>query len=218
MKIEIWSDFTCPWCYIAKLNLEEALRNKNIQVEYIYHSYQTVPKGYYPMGESFSIYEIARRSGMSNKQAVKKAKLIEDIGKKSGVSLNMNDVKMTDTSNVHRLLQLAHEYDCQDAFMMESYRVVFVEGQNIGDKNVLKELAAGVGIPEHAVDLLLESDNYLEEVQQDLDDAHTQNISGVPYYLFNDSESLYGAQAIDAFRKIINRVDNKTVPNGTYQL
>lgn len=214
MKIEIWSDFTCPWCYIGKLNLEEALKDKNIQVEYIYHSYQTVPQGYYPMGESFSIYEIAKRGGMSDRQAIKKAELIENMGKESGVVLNMNDVKMTDTTNAHRLLQLVQEYDCQDAFMMNSYHAIFVNGQNIGDKKVLQELAAGVGIPKQAVDSLLESNNYLKQVQHDIKDGHAKNISGVPYYLFDDSDSLYGSQPVEAFRKIINKTNDKNVLKG----
>ena len=81
MKIEIWSDFTCPWCYIAKATLDQALKENNMQAEYIYHTYQTVPQGYYPKGKSFSIYEIAKKSDMDINQAIQKAALIEKMGK-----------------------------------------------------------------------------------------------------------------------------------------
>ena len=210
MKIEIWSDFTCPWCYIAKATLDQALKENNMQTEYIYHSYQTVPQGYYPKGKSFSIYEIAKKSGMDINQAIQKAALIEKMGKEAGISLNMNDVKMTDTTNAHRLLKLAHEYNLQDAFMMASYEMVFTSGGDLSNKEVLKELALGVGLPDNHVMSLLDSDIYAEDVMNDIKSARKKGISGVPYFQFNGNQSLYGAQPIEAFQNILDKYDSPT--------
>ncbi len=207
MKIEIWSDFTCPWCYVAKATLEQALNESNIQAEYIYHSYQTLPQGYYPKGMSFSIYEIANKSGMDNNQAVQKAELIETMGKEAGISLNMNDVKMTDTTNAHRLLKLAHQFNLQDAFMMASYRMVFTEGGDLSNKEQLITLAVSVGMPKIEIVSLLDSDLYTQDVISDIHTTRRKRISGVPYFLFSGNQCLYGAQPIEAFRNVLAKID-----------
>lgn len=209
MKIDIWSDFTCPWCYIGKINLEKALSEEKIEADFIYHSYQTVPAGYYSSGKSYSIYEIAQRNGMSKEQTVQKTVMIEKMGKEAGVILNMSQVKMTDTTNAHRLLQLADKYRCQDAFMMESYRLIFTEGADIGDINTLKKIAVQTGISEQDVNTLFETNNYLNQVQNDVKRASDNNITGVPYFLINDMDSLYGAQPVAAFKSIINKTERQ---------
>lgn len=214
MKIDIWSDFTCPWCYIGKINLEKALKKENILVEYVYHSFQTVVKGYYPIGKSYSIYEIAQKEGMTKAQSIQKANLIEKMGKEAGVVLNMKDLKMTDTTNAHRLLQLAHKYGCQDAFMMESYCAVFTEGANIGDADVLKRLAVHAGMPEKEVITLLETDNYIKQVHADILNAKKSMITGVPYYLFDNTDSIYGSQPVEAFQRVISKIQDKKVSIG----
>ena len=208
MIIDIWSDFTCPWCYIGKLNLESALKAENIQAKFIYHSYQTVPQGFYPLDKSFSIYEIAQKSGMSKKQALKKAQMIEDMGKKAGVVLNMNAVRMTDTTNAHRILQLALKYNCQDKFMMEGYRAIFVEGEDIGNIDILKSLAVKTGIPEQEVSKLFKSDIYIDQVREDIKNTHFNKISGVPYFKFNNVDKIYGSQPIESFQKVIRKIEN----------
>lgn len=214
MKIDIWSDFTCPWCYIGKVNLDRALKEHKIEPEFVYHSFQTVPQGYYPVGKSFSIYEVAQKGGMTHKQAIQKAELIEGMGKEAGILLNMKDVRMTDTTNAHRCLQLARKYGCQDAFMMASYRAVFAEGVDIGDTDVLKRLAIQSGIPEQELAELLESDLYLEQVQTEIAHAGKKQITGVPYYLFNDKDSLYGSQPVEAFASVISKTENRDMSTG----
>lgn len=214
MRIDIWSDFTCPWCYIGKMNLDEALKERGVEAEYVYHSFQTVPQGYYPAGKSFTIYEVAENGGMTKEQAIQKAELIERMGRAAGVTLNMKDVRMTDTTNAHRCLQLAEKYGCQDAFMMASYRAVFTEGANIGDPNVLKRLAVQSGMPEQEVEKLLESDLYLEQVREDIAQARERQITGVPYFLFDGKNSLYGSQPVEAFAAAIDDTENENMPVG----
>lgn len=187
-KIDIWSNFTCPWCYIGKINLDKALKKENVEVEYVYHSFQTVDRAFYPERKAYSIHEVAKMGGISKAQSIQKAGLIEKMGKDAGAILNMNDVKMTETTNAHRLLQLAKNYNCQDEFMMESYRAVFEDGAYIGDKYVLKKLAVQVGMPEKEVITVLESDQYLDQVNADIVDARKRMIFGVPYYLFDNND------------------------------
>lgn len=214
MKIDIWSDFTCPWCYIGKVNLDKALKEHKTEAELIYHSFQTVPRGYYPPGKSFSIYEVAEKGGMTRRQAIQKAELIEDMGREAGIVLNMKAVRMTDTTNAHRCLQLAGKYDCQDAFMMASYHAVFTDGADIGDTDVLKRLAIQSGIPEQEVTELLESDLYLEQVQAEIAHAEKKQITGVPYYLFDDKDSLYGSQPVEAFASVISKTESRDMSTG----
>lgn len=206
MRIDIWSDFTCPWCYIGKMNLDKALKEEHIQGEFVYHSFQTVPAGYYPKGASFSIFEVAEKEGMTKGQALQKAELIERMGKEAGIILNMKDVKMTDTTHAHRLLHLAQKHGCQDKFMMLSYRKIFCEGADIGKPEVLRRIAAYAGIPEEETEALLETDEYLEQVRGDRVDMRGKGITGVPYFVFPDRENLYGAQPVEAFRQAVRKI------------
>lgn len=214
MRIDIWSDFTCPWCYVGKMNLDTALKERGVEAEYVYHSFQTVPQGYYPAGKSFSIFEVAEGEGMTKGQALQRAEMIEQMGRAAGVVLNMKDVRMTDTTNAHRCLQLAGKYGCQDVFMMASYRAVFTEDANIGDSNVLKRLAVQSGIPEQEVEKLLESDLYLDQVRADIVQARERRITGVPYFLLDGESSLYGSQPVEAFAGAISNMKNEDMPVG----
>lgn len=214
MRIDIWSDFTCPWCYIGKMNLDKALQEERIQGEFVYHSFQTVPAGYYPKGASFSIFEVAEREGMTKEQALQKAELIERMGKEAGIALNMKDVKMTDTTDAHRLLHLAQKHGCQDEFMMASYRAIFAEGADIGRPEVLRRIASCAGIPEEETETLLEMDEYLEQVYRDRVDAKEKGITGVPYFTFPDGESLHGAQPAEVFSQAVRNTHSEAEAMG----
>lgn len=206
MRIDIWSDFTCPWCYIGKMNLDKALKEEYIQGEFVYHSFQTVPAGYYPKGVSFSIFEVAEKEGMTKKQALQKAEMIERMGKEVGIVFNMKDVKMTDTTYAHRLLHLAQKHDCQDKFMMQSYHEIFCEGTDIGKPKALRRIATYAGIPKEETETLLETDEYLDQVYRDQADIREKYITGVPYFVFPNGENLYGAQPVEAFHQAIRKI------------
>lgn len=206
MRIDIWSDFTCPWCYIGKMNLDKVLREEHIQDVFVYHRFQIVPAGYYLKGVPFSIFEVAEKEGMTEWQALQKAELIERMGKEAGLILNMKDVKMTDTTHAHRLLHLAQKYGWQDKFMMQSYHEIFVEGTDIGKPEALRRIAAYAGIPEEETKTLLETDEYLEQVRRDRVDMRGKYITGVPYFVFPDGENLCGVQPVEVFRQAIRKI------------
>lgn len=200
MKIEVWSDFVCPFCYIGKRNMEQALDKAGIKdkVEIIYKSFQLNP-------DSKKVYEesideiIAKKYGMSVEQAAASNKNIIQAAKNVGLEYNFDDIKPTNTFDAHRLSHYAKEEGKMDAFTEAMMRNYFIDALNISDEEVLLNVIREIGLDVEKAKAILNSDEYTDAISFDLGEARNFGISGVPFFVFDRKAALSGAQPIEAF-------------------
>jgi predicted DsbA family dithiol-disulfide isomerase len=195
MKIEIWSDFACPFCYIGKKRFEAALnqfKHKN-QVEVIYKAYQLNPNA--PKYMSGSSYETVSKSQyLTIEQVKQRFKMISDHAKTAGLAFNYDIIQMTNTFDAHRLLKWANEFGEAELLTERLMAAYFTEGKNLSDFQTLSELAAEIGLDPVLAHQMLEEGRYAEVVKFDQREANSIGVQGVPFFVINRTYGVSGAQ------------------------
>lgn len=207
MKIEVWSDFVCPFCYIGKRNMELAIEQLGLQddVEIVYKSFQLNPEAKKSYEESIDEI-IAKKYGMSLEQAKTNNQRIISAAKDVGLDYNFDDIKPTNTFDVHRLSHYAREEGKMDEFTELMMKRYFVQAYNISDEDVLLDVVDKVGLDRVRAKEILESDEYSEDISTDIGEASHFGISGVPFFIFDRKAALSGAQPVEAFVETINKL------------
>jgi predicted DsbA family dithiol-disulfide isomerase len=210
MKIDIWSDISCPYCYIGKRHLEAALETfpHKDQVEVIWHSFELDREA--PLKSKETLYErIGRKYGVSAEQAKANTTQVATTGKAAGLDIDFDKVVPTNTFNAHRLVHLANSEGKQDAMKERLFKAYFIEGKNVGDKDTLQALATEVGIDATKV---LSNDTYTAEVRKDEQSAETIGIRGVPFFVFDFKYAISGAHPVKAFEQTLQKVWDEAQP------
>jgi predicted DsbA family dithiol-disulfide isomerase len=200
MKIEVWSDIACPFCYIGKKNFELALdqfpHKDEIDIEY--KSFELDP--YAPKEQNQNVHEmLASKYGVTMERAKEMNQSVVDRGAETGIKFNMDKVIPTNTFDANRLLHLAKEFGKQPQMADRLFEAYFVEGKNISDMPTLRKLAQDVGIESPDFDLMLSSDKYTLGVRKDEQAAEELGLSGVPAFVVADKYLISGAQSPKAF-------------------
>ncbi|MCX8046505.1 MAG: DsbA family oxidoreductase [Anoxybacillus gonensis] len=207
MKIEVWSDFVCPFCYIGKRRLEEALSSfpHRENVEIIFRSFELDPNA--KKETSLSIHEmIAQKYGIFVDEA-KRANA--DIGKQAealGLTFRFETMKPTNTFDAHRLAQYAKEKGKLDEVVERLFYAYFTESKRISDRNVLLELAEAGGVDRKEAEAVLDSERYAEQVRNEEAIAAQLGVRGVPFFVLNQKYAISGAQPVDVFRQALEQV------------
>lgn len=207
MKIEVWSDFVCPFCYIGKRRLEEALASFPYRenVEVVFRSFELDPHA--KKETPFSIHEmIAQKYGISVEEA-KRANA--DIGKQAealGLTFRFETMKPTNTFDAHRLAQYAKEKGKLDEVVERLFYAYFTESKRISDRDVLLELAEAAGLDRKETEAVLDSERYAEQVRNEEAIAAQLGIRGVPFFVLNQKYAISGAQPVDVFRQALEKV------------
>ncbi len=204
MLIEMWTDFTCPFCYIGKKNLDDAIKNLGLEVEIEYHSFQTYAQC--PKNSTDCIYDVALKNGMSLKQAQDKAKYIEDLARVSGLDFKMDNVIMTNTFDAHRLTLFAKEKGLDIEMTTKILNAVFIGGKSVGNFEVLATLASEIGLDYNEVISMLESDEMTSNVNDEISSAIKLGVSGVPYFVIDKKHRFSGTMPIENFEKILSQM------------
>lgn len=207
MKIEVWSDFMCPFCYIGKRRLEIALNkfeHRN-EVELVFRSFELDPTSQKKFDEN--IHEIiAKKYGISVEQAEASNNQIVKQAKAIGLDYNFDNLIPTNTFDAHRLTHYAKTEGKMNELAERILKAYFIDSLNISDYEVLADLADEVGINSDKALQVLESDEYGVEVRKDEESASKLKISGVPYFLFNNKYAVSGAQQPELFLEILEKV------------
>jgi predicted DsbA family dithiol-disulfide isomerase len=195
MKVEIWSDVVCPWCYIGKRRFESALASfgHRADVELIWRSFELDPSAPAVRPESTAEH-LAAKYGMSREQAAANQDRLVKLGVEDGLEYRFDISRSGNTFNAHRLLHLALERGLQDAAKERLMRAYFTEGEPIGDPATLVRLLAEVGVPEADAQAVLDSDQYADAVRADEAEARDLGISGVPFFVIDRRYGVSGAQ------------------------
>lgn len=206
MEIVIWSDFVCPFCYIGKRRLEEALDKfpYRERVNVRFKSYELTPHA--PKEPSKVIHEIlAEKYGMSIEQAKAANVSIGEQAKAAGLLFNFENMKPVNTLDAHRLAKFAAERGKGAEITERLLKAYFTDSLPISDGNVLAEIASEVGLNREEVTLFLKGNCLTEEVRADEEEARTLGVQGVPFFVFNSKYAVSGAQPVEVFASVLQK-------------
>lgn len=213
MKVQIWSDVMCPFCYIAKNNFEKAVKQLpfagEIKVEW--KSFQLDPELKETSGNKTFGQYLMERKGFSSPQTDQFLKQLSDMGRNSGVDFNHDRTFVANTFSAHKLLHLAKSYVKDNEMEELLFRALFEDGKNIADTDLLVSLAEQLGIDIEEAKEAITSDRFEYDVKQDVLEANNLGISGVPFFILNNKYSVSGAQPVDAFVSALTKTYTETV-------
>lgn len=207
MKIEVWSDFVCPFCYIGKRNMELAIEQAGIKedVEIVYKSFQLNPNGKKHYDESIDSI-IAKKYGMSIEQAAKSNRQIIEAAKQVGLDFNFDIIQPTNTFDAHRLSHYAKSEGKMNEYTEVLMKNYFTEGLNISDTVVLLTAIDAIGLDRVEGERILEGTDYSEDIDFDVNEATNFGINGVPFFVFDRKAAVSGAQPVEAFLNTFNKL------------
>ena len=206
MKIEIWSDVTCTYCYKAKRNFESALsqfKNKD-KLEIIWRSFELAP-GLKTDPNKLLPRFLQELQGISLEQAYEMIDHVTDSVKEVGLEYNLNKAIPANTFNAHRLSHFAKTRGIQDKMEERMFKAYFMEGKNIDDIPTLIELAEETGLNAAEAKNILETAIYTDEVNRDLAEARQSGITSVPAYIFNEKTRVSGVQQSHVYLEILEK-------------
>jgi predicted DsbA family dithiol-disulfide isomerase len=209
MRIEIWSDVVCPWCYIGKRRLEEALAAfpHRDQVEIRWRSYQLDPSA--PREATESMAEvIGRKYGGGLAGAHQMMQQVQEVAAEVGLDYSrMAESLRVNTVDAHRLLHLAGERgtEVQGELKEALLRAYFVELRDVADHDELVAIATAAGLEETDVRRVLGSDEHLADVQADIEAAQDLGAGGVPFFVVDRRYGISGAQPVEVFTRTLEQ-------------
>jgi predicted DsbA family dithiol-disulfide isomerase len=206
MKVDIWSDVACPWCYICKRRIEGALArfDHHDQVEVVWHSYQLDPDA--PRTSEKTLNEIlAKKYGRSLAQAAAMNDRVSGIAAQDGLEYHLEKAQYGNTFDAHRLIHLAAAHNLQDAMEERLFKAYFTDGAALGDHETLVKLASEVGIDADEARTVLANDTYADDVRADIQRAGRLGIQGVPFFAINEKHGISGAQPSDVLKEVFEQ-------------
>ncbi len=210
IKIDIWSDVACPWCYIGKRKLENGLEEyaqsaDALPVEIEYHSFELSPDTPVDFEGSTTDY-LAARKGMPVAQVEQMLDRVTGIASSVGLDYDFDAVKHTNTVKAHQLIHYAKARGKQLEAKERLLKAYFVDGQHVGRVDDLADLAAEIGLDRDDVVRSLEADEYLADVHADQRQAVAYGIQGVPFFVIDGKYGVSGAQDAAAFVQVLSQV------------
>jgi predicted DsbA family dithiol-disulfide isomerase len=208
IKIQVWSDFVCPFCYISKRNLELAIEETGRNVEIELMSYELDPNC--DDSSSLSIAEVvAKKYDMSIESAKRNNERIRQLAESSGIFFKFDTMKQANSRNAHRIFQYAKSVGKDKKFAEILFDAYFENGIHINNKRYLVGLALLAGLNETKTKEIIESDLFNELVDRDIELAKKYSINKVPYFIIDDKIHLSGTQTVSEFINILNRINEK---------
>jgi len=202
MKIEIWSDYACPFCYIGEKRLEKALAaipEKNIEV--IFKSFELDPAA--PKNvTSNTVDRFAEKYGLTKTEAAEHIEQISEMGRAEGIEFNYASTLYTNTFDALRLTKFAQEKG-HNEIISKLFDAYFTKNLELSNFDVLKKIAAECGLDSAEVENFLNSDKYAAEVRADEMQAARYGIHGVPFFIVGEKYTLSGAQPAKILQQAI---------------
>jgi predicted DsbA family dithiol-disulfide isomerase len=210
IKIDVWSDIACPWCYIGKRNLESGLAAASADedapvVEVEFHSFELSPDTPVDFEGGEADY-LAQHKGISAEQAAGMLERVTGVAKEAGLSYRFDLLRHTNTVKAHELLHFAKENGRQAQLAERLMSAYFTEGRHLGREDELASLAAEAGLDADAAREALRSGRYLPAVRADQAQATAYGINGVPFFVIDGTYGVSGAQPAEAFSQIVRQI------------
>ena len=200
MKVEIWSDLVCPFCYIGKRKFEHALEQfehgNDIGIQW--RSFELQP-GLQTDGSKNQYEHLAESKGWTLEYSKQVHDQLTKKAKEEGLSYHFDKAIPANTFNAHRLSHLAGEHDLQDEAEERLFAAHFTEGKNIDDNQTLVQLGVEIGLPEDEIRGMLQGNVYADDVERDKVAAREVGVQGVPFFVVNNKYAISGAQPSEVF-------------------
>ncbi len=206
MRIDIWSDVVCPWCYIGKRRLEAALADFEHadEVEIHFHSYELDPAAPKVASER-TLEALGRKYGGGVEGARRMMDQVEAAAAGEGLLFRLGETMHVNTSDAHRVLHLAADHGVQGALKEALLAAHFTRAENVSDTDVLVRHAVAAGLEESRVREVLSSDEYADAVEADIRQAASLGATGVPFVVVDGKYGVPGAQPADVFGQVLQR-------------
>jgi len=212
MKVNIWSDVRCPFCYIGKRKFEIALekfQHKN-EVEVEWQSFELDPN-LVTEKDVNALDHLAEIKGISKAKAKEMNEYVAKVAKEVGLDFNFEKVVVANSFNAHRLIQFAKPKGLGNEAEEALFKAHFIEGKNIDDNETLVQTAVFIGLDENETREMLASVAFAKEVKQDEMQAQDFGIRGVPFFVLNDKYAVSGAQSPETFLQALEQTWKESV-------
>jgi len=206
MKVEIWSDVMCPFCYIGKRKFEAALgtfENRD-NIEIVWKSFQLQP-GLKTDPSKSTVQHLAESKGWSMDQTRETIKYVTDMAEIVGLHYNFDKAVVANSFDAHRFIQFAKTKGKGDAAEEGLFKAYFTEGKNTADHAVLIQLGNEIGLDVDAVKQVLQGSDFTAEVNRDISESQQLGVSGVPFFVFDRKYAVSGAQDSKVFLENLNK-------------
>ncbi|MBF9236347.1 DsbA family oxidoreductase [Hymenobacter sp. BT683] len=213
MKVEIWSDIVCPFCYIGKRRFEHALEKfpHADQVEVVWRSFELTPDFRPIPGES--IHEsLAKKKGVSAAEGRKMNDYMATMAKEVGLDYDFEHAVPTNTFLGHQLIHLAAKHGKQAEAKERLMAAYYLQGENLNEIDTLAKLATEIGLDAEEAGTALANGTYAEAVRYDEYQAQQINVRGVPFFVFEDKYAVSGAQPTELFAEVLDKVWDESQP------
>ncbi len=203
MRIDVWSDVVCPWCYIGFVRLEKAIDQLGLEVELYHHAYQLDKDA---SDEPYlAVENLAEKYGIPVEAAVEMMGNVSAIAESEGLQYQLDKTYGADTKLAHRLLMMAAERGVHHDLLFKLFNAYFEKAEKIFSVEDLKPFAESVGITDEELQDLANSDLYMDVMQSDKELAEQLNVRGVPFFVFNQRVAVAGAETTELFVQAMQR-------------
>lgn len=206
MKVEIWSDVMCPFCYIGKRRFEDALGQfaHKDQIEIEWKSFQLNPDLTTDPSININQY-LADKKGWTLDYAQRMNEHVTEMAAQVGLSYDFDKAVVANSFNAHRVSHLAKKHGLGDAMEEALFNAYFTNGKNIDNKETLIELGVSVGLKAEDIKQTLDSNDFADAVKHDIAEAQYLGIQGVPFFVMNNKYGISGAQAVPVFAETLEK-------------
>jgi len=204
IRVEIWSDVVCPFCYIGKRHLEAALKQfeGRDRVRVVWKSFELNRNA--DRGGRTSVYEmLSKKYGMSLEQAKQSSEQVAERAAAVGLRFDFDRVVPANSFDAHRLVHLAAKHGLEDRAHERLFAAHFTEDLRIDDKETLRRIGVELGLDPEEVKQVLEGDDFATDVRQEEKEALSLGVRGVPFFLFNRRNVITGAQPVAQFTEAL---------------
>ncbi len=202
LRVDIWSDIACPWCYVGKRRLEAALKSfpHRDRVEIVWRAFELDPSAPRERDTSQSYAErLARKYGSSVAEAERMIANMTSVAAGDGLDFRFDRIRPGNTFDAHRVIHLGLEHGKQDAVKERLLLAYMTEGERIGDPETLVRLGAEAGLDANEVRAMLATDAHAADVRADEEEAQELGIRGVPFFVLGGKYAISGAQPVELF-------------------
>jgi predicted DsbA family dithiol-disulfide isomerase len=210
MKIEIWSDYACPYCYIGEKKLDIALAGLELQspIQKKFRSFQLNPNAVSQVGVDINTL-ISNKYGITYEKAKAANDNIVAVAKEVGLNFDFKNIKPCNTELAHQIYKYCESIGKEQQLTKRLFAAYFEQGKDISSEEVLLGMVNELGIDKEVVREVIRQKTYKNAVLNDKITAGKMDINSVPFFLIDDKYTVSGAQSIEHFKMVLNRVINK---------
>lgn len=206
MKIEIWSDVACPFCYIGKRRLEEALstfeHKDNVVIEW--KSYLLNPDMATDADKTLNEY-LAENKGWTKEYTEQVQGHVTAMAAEVGLEYHLDKAVPANTKQAHNLIQLAKTKGKGEEIEEVLFRAYFTEGKNLDDTTTLMEIGKGIGLTSDEMETTLNNKSYDSSIEKDIYEGIQIGVKGVPFFVFDNRYGISGAQPLEVFTRTLRQ-------------